>query len=49
MLDAAPEGVIAGGWTYAIAAYVITAVTLAAYAYSLVSRLKKAHQEDERP
>lgn len=49
MLDAAPEGVVAGGWSYAIAAYVITAVTLLAYSYSLISRLKKAHREDEEP
>jgi lipopolysaccharide export LptBFGC system permease protein LptF len=35
-----PEGVIAGGWSYVIAAYSITAVGLAAYAWSLVHRLR---------
>lgn len=43
-----PEGVVVGGWSYAIAAYTITAVTLAAYAWSLVSRWRRAHEEDHR-
>lgn len=47
MLDAAPTGVVPEGWSYAIAAYVITAVVLVAYTWSLISRLKKANQEDE--
>jgi hypothetical protein len=42
-----PEGVVAGGWSYAIAAYSITALVLVAYAWSLVSRLRKASREEE--
>ncbi|HEX9737533.1 MAG TPA: CcmD family protein [Thermoanaerobaculia bacterium] len=49
MLDAAPEGVVAGGWSYAIAAYVITALGLSVYAWSLASRLKKANREENKP
>ena len=30
-----PEGVIAGGWSYVIAAYALTAVGLLAYGWSL--------------
>lgn len=45
----APEGVIVGGWAYAIAAYLITALGLSVYAWSLVSRLKKANREEEHP
>lgn len=41
-----PEGVVVGGWSYAIAAYSITALVLVAYAWSLVSRLRKSNQED---
>ena len=37
----APEGVIIGGWNFVVAAYAITAVVLAAYAWSLRSRLTK--------
>ena len=36
-----PEGVIIGGWSFVVAAYVITAAGLALYAWSLRSRLKK--------
>ena len=41
-----PEGVVTSGWPYAIAAYTITVVGLTAYALSLISRFKKAKQED---
>lgn len=37
----APEGVIIGGWSFVIAAYSITGVVLALYAWSLRSRLSK--------
>jgi hypothetical protein len=36
-----PEGVIIGGWDYVVAAYVVTAVVLGAYAWSVRSRLAK--------
>ena len=36
-----PEGVIIGGWNFVVAAYVVTAVVLAAYAWSLRSRLAR--------
>lgn len=44
-----PEGVVTGGWPYAIAAYTITFTALVIYTWSLVSRLKKARQEEEEP
>lgn len=47
MLDA-PEGVIVGGWSYAIAAYSITASGLIIYTWSLISRLKKAHNPESQ-
>jgi hypothetical protein len=33
-----PEGVIAGGWSYVIAAYSITVAGLVAYAWSVARR-----------
>lgn len=33
-----PEGVIAGGWSYVTAAYVITVVGLLLYGWSLLRR-----------
>ena len=36
-----PEGVIYDGWSYVVAAYVITACGLGVFAWSLVSRLRK--------
>ncbi len=47
--SAAPEGVVASGWSYAIAAYVITATGLIAYAWSLANRLKKANKQEQQP
>ncbi len=35
---ALPEGVIAGGWNYVVAAYGVTVVGLAAYGWSLWRR-----------
>ena len=35
---AMPEGVIAGGWSYVVAAYTITAVVLAGYSWTLMRR-----------
>jgi hypothetical protein len=37
-----PEGVIVGGWEYVIAAYVVTAVGLIAYTWSMVARWREA-------
>ena len=44
----APEGVIVGGWSYVIAAYVLVGVVLAAYAAHLIVRSKSlsARQRD---
>jgi hypothetical protein len=42
-----PEGVIIGGWNYVIAAYSLTAVGLAAYAWSLAHRARR-RADDER-
>lgn len=36
-----PEGVIIGGWSYVVAAYVVTAAVLVGYAWSLRSRLSQ--------
>ncbi len=35
---AMPEGVIVGGWNFVVAAYSLTAVVLAGYAWSLIRR-----------
>ncbi len=40
-------GVVTGGWEYVIAAYAITVIVLAAYAWSLISRLRQAHNQEE--
>ncbi len=42
----APEGVIAGGWPYVIAAYSVTAVVLAYYAWNLTRRVRKARDDE---
>ena len=46
-----PEGVIIGGWNFVVAAYAVTAVVLAVYAWSLRSRLTKlrASAGDRKP
>ena len=44
---AMPEGVIAGGWNYVIAAYSLTGVIFAAYAVSLRVRWAKAVKDEE--
>jgi hypothetical protein len=36
-----PEGVIIGGWSFVVAAYTVTGVVLALYAWSVRSRLAK--------
>ncbi len=41
-----PEGVIAGGWGYVIAAYSVTAVGLIAYTWSLRARLRRVNESD---
>lgn len=46
--SAAPEGVIASGWPYAIAAYTITGLGLAIYAWSLARRLREANKEEHK-
>ena len=42
------EGIIEGGWGYVIAAYVLTAITLTAYAWSLFRRWHKARRSEEK-
>ena len=42
-----PEGVIIGGWNFVVAAYAVTAVVLAAYAWSLRSRLAKLQRRTD--
>jgi CcmD family protein len=41
------EGVIVGGWSYVIAAYVITGTGLTIYLWSLIARLRKSHNREE--
>ena len=41
------EGVIIGGWSYVVAAYVITGAGLFAYIWSLIARLRKSHNQEE--
>jgi CcmD family protein len=43
-----PEGVIIGGWNFVVAAYVVTAVVLVGYAWSLRSRLDKIQKQERR-
>ena len=40
-----PEGVIVGGWSYVIAAYSVTVVGLALYAWSLRARSREKSDE----
>lgn len=45
-----PEGVIAGGWEFVIAAYLVTVIGLAGYGVGLWRRLRDARRpepEDE--
>ena len=44
-----PEGVIIGGWSFVVAAYAVTAVVLAAYAWSVRSRLAKLESRTRPP
>ena len=41
------EGVIIGGWSYVVAAYAITGAGLFLYIWSLIARLRKAHNLEE--
>lgn len=41
-----PEGVIAGGWEYVIAAYAISLVTMIVYGISLRRRSRRSADED---
>lgn len=43
-----PEGVIIGGWNFVVAAYTVTGVVLALYAWSLRSRLAKLGTSADR-
>ncbi len=44
-----PEGVIVGGWSYVIAAYSITTVAFALFAWWLVKRRREiSRREDSR-
>lgn len=42
-----PEGVIAGGWNYVIAAYSLTGVVFVVYAWSLLARWKHVTKNEE--
>jgi lipopolysaccharide export LptBFGC system permease protein LptF len=39
-----PEGVITGGWSYVIAAYLISTAVLVAYTWSLLRRERRESQ-----
>ncbi len=41
-----PEGVIVGGWSFVIAAYIVTVVGLAGYGLSLRRRLQQAEDDE---
>ena len=47
-MNEVPEGVIVGGWNYVIAAYTVTAVGLALYAWSLRNRLRRFRDKDPK-
>ena len=40
------EGVIVGGWSYVVAAYLITTAGLLGYVWSLLRRTKQLNEED---
>ena len=42
-----PEGVIAGGWNYVIAAYSLTGVVFLVYALNLRARWNRALEDKE--
>jgi hypothetical protein len=41
-----PEGVIAGGWGYVIAAYGLTALLLGGYCVSLILKLRRRRDKE---
>lgn len=41
------EGVIIGGWSYVVAAYIVTGAGLLAYVWSLRARLRKSRDRRE--
>lgn len=47
MVENVPSGVIAGGWSFVIAAYSITAAGLILYAWSLIRRTREARRKEE--
>ena len=42
-----PQGVIEGGWSYVIAAYTFTGISLLIYAVIMRLRMKNAHRDQE--
>jgi hypothetical protein len=42
------SGVIAGGWEYVVAAYVVTGMVLLGYAVSILARLRAESRRAER-
>jgi hypothetical protein len=44
---AMPEGVIAGGWSYVVAAYGLSALVYAGYAWSLIKRRATARRGEQ--
>lgn len=47
--QAAPEGIVQGGWGYVTAAYLATWICFAAYTASLVVRRRAAEAQREDP
>ena len=41
-----PEGVVIGGWQFIIPAYLITAVVLVGYVWSLLARCHRLEQDE---
>ncbi len=41
-----PEGIVAGGWEYVIAAYGLTVLLLGGYCVSLILKLRSSRNED---
>jgi hypothetical protein len=42
-----PEGVIAGGWGYVIAAYGLTALFMGGYCVSLIVKLRRGRDKEQ--
>jgi hypothetical protein len=48
LTDSVPAGVIVGGWKFVVAAYSLTSAGLILYTWSLLRRIRRQKQKEER-